>query len=54
MGRSGHRGKEASELPTIFAQLRNALVDEWNNFQMRTVNAFVNSIQRRIKEAAAA
>ena len=35
-------------------QLRNALVDEWNNIPVRTVNALVNSIQRRIKAAAAA
>ena len=27
------------------AQLRNALIDEWNNIPMRTVNALVNSIQ---------
>ena len=32
---------------------RNALVDEWNNIQMRTVNALVNSIQRRIRAAVA-
>ena len=36
------------------AQLRNALIDEWNNIPMRTVNALVNSIQRRIRAATAA
>ena len=36
------------------AQLRNALVDEWNNIPVRTENALVNSIQRRIRAAAAA
>ena len=34
--------------PATLAQLRNALIDEWNNIPMRTVNALVNSIQRRI------
>ena len=32
--------------PATLAQLRNALIDEWNNIPMRTVNALVNSIQR--------
>ena len=36
------------------AQLRNALIDEWNNIPMRTVNALVNSNQRRIRAATAA
>ena len=40
--------------PATLAQLRNALIDEWNNIPMRTVNALVNSIQRRIKAATAA
>ena len=40
--------------PTTLAQLRNALIDEWNNIPMRTVNALVNSIQRRIRAAMAA
>ena len=40
--------------PTTHAQLRNALVDEWNNISIRTVNALVNSIQSRIRAAAAA
>ena len=31
--------------PATLAQLRNALIDEWNNIPMRTVNALVNSIQ---------
>ena len=35
-------------------QLKNALIDEWNNIPMRTVNALVNSIQRRIRAATAA
>ena len=40
--------------PATLAQLRNALIDEWNNIPMRTVNALVNSIQRRIRAAMAA
>ena len=40
--------------PATLAQLRNALIDEWNNIPMRTVNAYVNSIQRRIRAATAA
>ena len=41
-------------MQTTLAQLRNALVGEWNNIQRRTVNASVNSILRRISAAAAA
>ena len=40
--------------PATLAQLRNALIDEWNNIPMRTVNALVNPIQRRIRAATAA
>ena len=40
--------------PATLAQLRNALIDERNNIPMRTVNALVNSIQRRIRAATAA
>ena len=40
--------------PATLAQLRNALIDEWNNIPMRTVNALVNSIHRRIRTATAA
>ena len=40
--------------PATLAQLRNALIDEWNNIPMRTVNALVNSIQRRFRAATAA
>ena len=40
--------------PATRAQLRNALIDEWNNILMRTVNVLVNSIQRRIRAATAA
>ena len=40
--------------PATLAQLRNALIDEWNNIPMRTVNALFNSIQRRIRAATAA
>ena len=40
--------------PATLAQLRNVLIDEWNNIPMRTVNALVNSIQRRIRAATAA
>ena len=39
--------KRRNPLATL-AQLRNALIDEWNNIPMRTVNALVNSIQRRL------
>ena len=48
------RVRKRQNPPTALAQLRNALVDEWNNIPMRTVKALVNSIQRRIKAAAAA
>ena len=54
MGRSGQKGKEASESPTTLAQLRNALVNEWTNIPMWKVNALVNSVQRRIRAVAAA
>ena len=40
--------------PITLAQLRNALVDEWNNIPMRTGDALVNSFHRRIRAAAAA
>ena len=40
--------------PATLAQLRNALIDEWNNIPMRTVNALVNSTQRRIRAATVA
>ena len=40
--------------PQLSLKLRNALIDEWNNIPMRTVNALVNSIQRRIRAATAA
>ena len=40
--------------PATLAQLRNALINEWNNIPMRTVDALVNSIQRRIRAAMAA
>ena len=40
--------------PATLAQLRNALIDEWNNIPTRTVNALVNSIQRRIRAATVA
>ena len=40
--------------PATLAQLRNAFIDEWNNIPMRTVNALVNSIQRRIRAATVA
>ena len=40
--------------PATLAQLGNALIDEWNNIPMRTVNALVNSIQKRIRAATAA
>ena len=50
------RRNPPTPLPTsaTLAQLRNALIDEWNNIPMRTVNALVNSIQRRIRAATAA
>ena len=53
MERSRQNGKKAPESSTTIAQLRNALVDEWINIPVRTVNALVNSIQRRIRAAAA-
>ena len=46
--------KRRNPPPATLAQLRNALIDKWNNIPMRTVNALVNSIQRRIRTATAA
>ena len=48
------RVRKRRNCPATLAQLRNALIDEWNNIPMRTVNALVNSIQRRIRAATAA
>ena len=48
------RVRKRRNRPATLAQLRNALIDEWNNIPMRTVNALVNSIQRRIRAATAA
>ena len=48
------RVRKCRNPPATLAQLRNALIDEWNNIPMRTVNALVNSIQRRIRAAMAA
>ena len=33
--------------------MRNALLEEWNNIPMRRVNAFSNSMQRRIRATTA-
>ena len=38
------RGRKRRNPPATLAQLRNALIDEWNNIPMRTVNALVDSI----------
>ena len=40
--------------PTTLAQLRNALLEEWNNIPIRRINALINSMQRRINAATAA
>ena len=48
------RVRKCRNPPATLAQLRNALIDELNNIPMRTVNALVNSIQRRIRAATAA
>ena len=48
------RVRKRQNPPTSLAKLRNAFVDEWNNIPMQTVNALVNSIQRRIRAAATA
>ena len=48
------RVRKRGNPPATLAQLRNALIDEWNNIPMRTVNALVNSIQRRIRAATVA
>ena len=48
------RVRKRQNPPTILAQLRNDLVDEWNNIPMRTINALVKSVQRRVRAAAAA
>ena len=54
MGRSEQKGKEASESPNHHRTVKWVLVDEWNSIQMWTVNALLNSIQRRIRAAAVA
>ena len=43
------RVRKRQNPPATLAQLRNVLIDEWNNIPVRTVNALVNSIQRRIR-----
>ena len=48
------RVRKGKNSPTTRAELRNDLVDEGNNIPMRTVNALVNCVQRRIRGAAAA
>ena len=48
------RVRKCRNPPATLSQLRNALIDEWNNIPLRTVNALVNSIQRRIRAATAA
>ena len=48
------RVRKRRNLPATLAQLRNALIDDWNNIPMRTVNALVNFLQRRIRAATAA
>ena len=48
------RVRKRRDSPANLAQLRNALIDECNNIPMRTVNALVNCIQRRIREATTA
>ena len=48
------RVRKRQNQPNTFAQSRNNLVDEWNNIQMRTVNALVTTIQRMIRAEAAA
>ena len=53
-GELDRRVRKRRNPPATLAQLRNALIDEWNNIPMRTVNALVNSIQRRIRVATAA
>ena len=39
--------------PNTIPQLANALVQEWNNIPIRTVNALMNATQRRIRDAIA-
>ena len=54
VGWAGVRVRKRRNPPATLAQLRNALTDEWKNIPMRTVNALLNSIQRRIRAATAA
>ena len=40
--------------PSILVQLRDALVEEWNNIPTRCVNALMNSMARRIRASTQA
>lgn len=46
----GQTGQEGKNTPTMLNQLRNALLEEWNNILMRKINTLMNSMHRRIRE----
>ena len=43
------RVRRRRDTPNTLGQLRTALLEEWENIPMRTINALVNSMQRRIR-----
>ena len=49
---ANHFGVNVSTIERLVRRLRET--GQWNNIPMRTVNALVNSIQRRIRAATAA
>ena len=48
------RVRRRQNTPTTLNQLRNALLEEWNNIPMRKINTLMNSMHRRIRAATAA
>ena len=43
------RVRRRRNTPNTLGQLRTALLEEWENIQMRKINALVNFMQRRIR-----
>ena len=48
------RVRRRQNTPTTLNQLRNALLEEWNNIPMRKINTLMNSMHRRIRAATVA
>ena len=40
------RVRRRQNIPTTLAQLRNALLEDWNISPVRRINAFMNTMQR--------